>query len=94
MLKLLIYLIRIAVNINLYINLRSVCVSQLLDIYIFFDFNRIDWYMCKKTKFLTFHLTVKIDLVEVFYYLTQVFHLLFDKSTTLAEPLLYFSLIS
>ena len=32
-----------------------------------------------------FHLTVNIDLVEVVYYLKQVFHLLYDKSITPAE---------
>ena len=49
--------------------------------------------MCKKTTFLTFHFTVKIDLVEIVYYLKQVFHLLHDESVTSAEALLYFSLI-
>ena len=44
------------------------------------------------TKFL--HLTVKIDSVEVAYYLKQVFHLQYDKSATPAEALRYFSLIS
>ena len=39
-------------------------------------------------------LTVKIDLVEVVCYLKHVFHLLYDKSVTLVEALLYFSLIS
>ena len=48
--------------------------------------------MCMK-KTLTFHLADKIDLVEVVYYLKQVFHLLYDKSDMLAEALLYFSLI-
>ena len=33
--------------------------------------------MCKKTTFLKFCLTVKIDLVEEVYYLKQVFHLQF-----------------
>ena len=32
-----------------------------------------------------FHLTVKIDLDEIVYYLKQVFHLLYDKSVTPAE---------
>ena len=52
-----------------------------------FDFNRIDLYMFKKTNFLPFHLTVKIDLVEVVYYLKQVLHLLNDKSVTPAVAL-------
>ena len=49
--------------------------------------------MCKKTTFLGFHLTVKIDLVEVVYYLKQEFTLLYDKSVMPAEALLYLSLI-
>ena len=40
-----------------------------------------------------FHVTVKIDLVEEVYYLKQVFHLLYDKSVTPAETLLYFPII-
>ena len=47
--------------------------------------------MCKKTT--SFHLTVKIDLVEDVYYLKHVFHLLYDISARPAEALLYFSLI-
>ena len=39
-------------------------------------------------------LAVKFDLVDVVYYLKQVFHLLHDKSATPAEALLCFSLIS
>ena len=42
MIKLLFYLIRIAMNINLYIHLRSDCVTQLREIYFAFAFNRID----------------------------------------------------
>ena len=38
--------------------------------------------------------TVKIDLVVVVYYLKQVFHLLYDKSVTLAEALLFLSIIN
>ena len=68
--------------------------SQLHETYfvfnVYFAFNRIDCYMCKKT---FFHINVKIDLVEVAYYLKQVFHLLYDKSVTPAVALLYFSLI-
>ena len=45
--------------------------------------------MCKKTTYSKFHLAVKIDLVEVVYYLKQVFHLLYDKSATPAEALHY-----
>ena len=76
--------------------------SQLQKIYfafsLYFHFNRIDLYTYKETTFLTFHLTVKIDLVEVVYYLKQVFHLLYDKivwpiDDKPAEALLYFSII-
>ena len=41
--------------------------------------------MCRKSIFLTFNLTVKIDLVEVVFYLKQVFHLLYDNSATKVE---------
>ena len=79
----------------IYQSLCSVCVSQLLETYfannLYFAFNRIDSYMCKN--FFSFQLTVKIDLVEVVYYLKQAFHLLYDKSVTQAEALFYFSLI-
>ena len=44
--------------------------------------------------FSKFHLTVKVVLDEVIYYLKQVFHLLYDLSVTPLEALLYFSLIS
>ena len=36
-----------------------------------------------------FDVTFILDLVEVVYYLKQVFHLLSDKSATPAESLLY-----
>ena len=49
--------------------------------------------MCKKTTVKKFHLTVKIDSVEVVYYFKQVFYLLYDKSVTPAESLLYFNII-
>ena len=49
--------------------------------------------MCKK-EYKKTHLTVKIDLVDVVYYLKQVFYLLYENSVTPAEELLYFSLIS
>ena len=78
-------------NINLYVNLRSVCVTQLLVIYFAFTFNRIDYCMRKQIALKTFHFTVEIDVVV--YYLKQVFHLLCDKGITLAEALLYLSLI-
>ena len=38
--------------------------------------------MCKKTTFFKFHLAVKVDLVDIVYYLKQVFHLLCDESVT------------
>ena len=41
--------------------------------------------------FLRYHLAVKIDLFEV--YFRQVFHLLYDKGVTIAEALLYYSII-
>ena len=40
-----------------------------------------------------FNIAVKVDLVEVFYCLKQIFHLLYDKSVAPAEALLYFSLV-
>ena len=49
--------------------------------------------MCKKTTFLAFHLSVEIDLVEVVYYFKQLFYLLYDKSVTPAEALLYLPII-
>ena len=49
--------------------------------------------MCKKTNFLTFDLTVKIDLVDVVHHLKHVFHLLYDKRVAQAEALIFFSLI-
>ena len=49
--------------------------------------------MCKKKTFFKFRLAVKIDLVEVVYYIKNVFHLLYDESFMPAEALLYFSLI-
>ena len=42
--------------------------------------------------FLKFLLAVKVELVEVAYYLKQVFHLLYDKSVWLVEVLLHFYL--
>ena len=47
----------------------------------------------QENNFFTFHLTVKIDLAEVVYYLKQVFHLPCDKNVTPEEALLYSSLI-
>ena len=38
-------------------------------------------------------LTVKMDLVDVVYYLKQVFHLLYNKNVMPADALLLFSLI-
>ena len=61
--------------------------SQLYEIYFAFAFNHIDSCMCKKTTFLGCHLIVKIDLIEVVYYLK---HLLYDKSYTPAEALATF----
>ena len=48
---------------------------------------------CARKQLFKFYLTVKINLVDV-YYLKQLFHLLSDKSVTPVEALLYFSLIS
>ena len=47
---------------------------------------------CAIKQLFKFHLTAKIDLVEVDYYLKQVFNLLYDKCVTPVEALLYFSL--
>ena len=47
----------------------------------------------KKTTNKKFGLTVKIVLVKVVYYSKQAFHLLYAKSVTSAEVLIYFSLI-
>ena len=44
--------------------------------------------ICAIKKLLKFLLAVKIDLVEVVYYLKQVFHLLCDSSVMQAEALL------
>ena len=44
-------------------------------------------------KEIKFNLTVKIDFVEIVYYLKQVFHLLYDKSFMPADALLCFSLV-
>ena len=44
-------------------------------------------------QFSKFNLAVQINFVEVDHYLKQVFHLLCNKSVTLAEALIYFSLI-
>ena len=44
-------------------------------------------------KEIKFNLTVKIDFVEIVYYLKQVFHLLYDKSVMPADALLCFSLV-
>ena len=54
----------------------------------------LDEHMCKKTTLNFFHLTVKIDLVEVDYYLKHVFHMLYYKNVTPAEALFHFSFIS
>ena len=51
-------------------------------------------YICMEATFLKSHLTDKIDLVEVAYYLKQVFQLLYTKCVTPAEALHYFSLTS
>ena len=40
---------------------------------------------CARKQLFKFHLTVKIDLVEVVFYLEHVFHLPYDKSVTPAE---------
>ena len=78
MIKLIFYLIRIAVNVNPYTNLRSVCATQLLEMYFDLAFNRID--ICaRKQPFKKFHLTLQIDLIEADYYQKQVFHLLYDN---------------
>ena len=47
--------------------------------------------MFKQITFWGLHFTVKMDLVEVAYYLEQAFHLLYDKGVTPAEVLPYFS---
>ena len=80
-------------NINPLINLCIVCVTQLHQIYFAIAINCLDTYMCKKTTFIKFHITAKINLVEVHYYFKQVFRLLYDKSVMQVEALLYFSLI-
>ena len=71
--------------------MRCVCVSQLLEIYFAFAFNRID--CVQENAISKFHLTVKIDFVEVVYYLKQLLHLLHNKSVTSADSLLSFPLI-
>ena len=50
--------------------------------------------MCENKNFLKLHLTIKIDLVEVVYYLKQVFNLLHDMNDTPEEVLHYLSLMS
>ena len=50
---------------------------------------------CARKQLQKFHLAVKMNLVEVIYYLKQVFHLTYDKSVMPAEEaLLHFSTIS
>ena len=56
----------------------------------YFAFNRIDLYMHMKK---TIHITVKLCLDEVDYYMKEVTHLLCDKSVTPVEAVHYFSLM-
>ena len=75
-------------KIKLLINLYVVSMSQLLEIYFAFELYFALIYTCARKQL--FIISLKC-LVEVDYYLKQVFNLLYDNSVTPAEELLYIS---